>query len=304
MAQARSDAIGEAYREPLSEALGGEGVGALRLLSAPKSVADDTTKVLAEDRAGRPAAVLLVSSSRSPDLVARGQRRAREARERLGPSLGAAVLTALREGEREGRSWAILPYRRPFPERGFAWRWRRRALARSVLDWLEGVAAETRQEPLDAEVAEGFEAPLERAVSFPEMPTPVREAAKAGLAALASGAWRPSWVLAHNDLWQGNLLQPADEPLPFVVIDWPASAVRGHAFFDLVRFGRSVGAGRSQLALAVRRQATLLGCDPSDARFHLAAAVGHIGRILEHMPPDLYRSMAGSSFETFERLGF
>lgn len=302
MAQKRIEEVREAYTEPLRAALGGAGVGNIRFLAPPKSVADDTTKVLAEDAAGRPAAVLLISSDLAPDLVARGQRRARAARDALGPALGAAVLTPLEEGTQDGRSWAILPYRRPLAEGRLAWWWQRRELGRAVLDWLEAVAGKTRQEPLDDELAGGFEEPLQRALSFPDMPGSVRDGAKAGLAALAAGAWRPQWVLAHNDLWKGNLLCSHREPSPFVVIDWPASALRGHAFFDLVRCARSLGLGRSQLALAVRRQATLLGCQPADARFHVAAAVGHIGLILEHMPPDLYRQMAASAFETLDRV--
>jgi hypothetical protein len=302
VAQTRLDDVREGYREPLRAALGSAGVGNVRFLSPPKSVADDTTKVLAEDAAGRPAAVLLISSDLSPDLVARGQQRARAAREALGPALGAAVLMPLDEGNRDGRSWAILPYRRPLAEGRLAWRWQRRAVGRAVLDWLEAVAAKTRQEPLDSELAGGFVEPLQRALSVPDMPGTVRDAAKAGLAALGSGAWRPHWVLAHNDLWKGNLLRSGGEPSPFVVIDWPASAVRGHAFFDLVRCARSLGLGRSQLALAVRRQATLLGCQPAEARFHVAAAVGHIGLILEHMPPDLYRQMGANAFETLDRV--
>jgi len=298
VAQARLDDVREAFAEPLSAALGASGVGALRLLSAPKSVADDTTKVLAEDGAGRPTAVLLISSALSPDLVARGQDRARQAREALGETLGDAVLIPVAEGTHDGCSWALLPFRRPLAEGRFAWWWERRSLAPAVTDWLEAAAAKTRREPLDSEISAGFEEPLVRALSFPDMAAPVRDGARGGLEALESGSWRPNWVLAHNDLWKGNVLRSEGEHSPFVLIDWPASAVRGHAFFDLVRCARSFGLGRAPFARALRRQATLLGCRPSDARFHLAAAVGHIGLILEHMPPELYLRMASSAFET------
>lgn len=296
------DEVREAYTEPLSEALGAAGLGSVRFLAAPKSVADDTTKVLATNGEGRPAAVLLISSERSPDLVARGQDRARAAREALGPALGAAILTPLAEGSRDGLSWVVLPYRQPLADRRLAWWWERRTIGPAVIDWLEAAAGKTRHEPLDSELASGFEEPLQRALSFPDMPAPVRDAARSGLAALAAGRWRPHWVLAHNDLWKGNVLRAGGEDSRFVVIDWPAAAVRGHPFFDLVRCARSFGLGQAQLARAVRRQAVLLGCEVSDARFHLAAAIGQIGLILEHMPPELYRRMATTALETLARV--
>ena len=86
--------------------------------------------------------------------------------------------------------------------------------AGEIVDWLEAVAGRTRREPLESELADGFEAPLARALSFPDMPAPVREAARDGLAALEGGTWRPAWVLAHNDLWKGNVLRAGSEKTP------------------------------------------------------------------------------------------
>jgi hypothetical protein len=299
--QSRLDELTEAFEGPLRAALGPAGLGRLEFLSAPKSVADDTAKLLVRNAEDRPAAVLLVASAVAPDLVARGQQRAREAREALGPELAATVLDALGEGSHQGRSWAVLPYRRPLAEGRLAWRLQRRAISRALLAWLEGAAAATRRAPAGPEVEDGFTRPLRTALSFPDMPGPVREAARRALSRLEDGLWRPHWVLAHNDLWKGNVLCGQGAEGPFVLIDWPASAVRGHAFFDLARCAHSFGVGRARLALAVRRHAALLGCEPADAHLHLAAAVGHLGEILEHMPPDLYRRMGASVFETMTR---
>jgi hypothetical protein len=295
--------LAEALRDPLSTALGARGLGRVELLMPAKDVADDPSKLLVRDAAGRRAAVLAVSPSIAPDLVARSQRGARAAREALGEALGAAVLLPLAEGQLEGRSWALLPWCRPVAEHGLAGWLARRRLAPALLAWLRAAAEATLARPRDDELEAGFAAPLRAALAFPELGEAPRAAAARGLERLQRGDWRPRFVLGHNDLWLGNVLMRGGGPFPallrpdrFVLIDWPASRVRGHALFDLVRMASSFGVGPHRLHAEVAGHCRLLSCALEDAGSYLAAAIGHVGQHLEHMPPELFRQMASSCF--------
>ena len=90
-----------------SQALSGEleamlctssGLGEVDLLIPRKDVADDPMKLLVRDARGKPAAVALCAVEVSPDLVARGMAKAREAKRLLGPRFGRVILDPLGEG--------------------------------------------------------------------------------------------------------------------------------------------------------------------------------------------------------------
>jgi hypothetical protein len=288
--------------DPLTVALATSKPGRIELLCPERPVADDPTKLSVHDRGGRPVAVVLCSAPVAPDLVARGMQRARDAKRALGSELGRVILDPLGEGRLDGLSYTILPYCEPLRDGWLLGRLQSWRLGHRVFSWLRSVTRKTVSEVDPGTVEADFARPLTHLIELEEMPLPVRAAAEVALDRLSSKAWQPRHVLAHNDLWKGNILidrssrsGPArDMKDRFVIIDWPGAMVRGYALYDLVRLAQSFRLTRSGLAQEVSRHCDLLSCSPADAPSHLLTALGHVGLHLEHFPTENYVRMAAS----------
>jgi hypothetical protein len=161
------------------------------------------------------------------------------------------------------------------------------------------VVGQTTVEPDDGEVETLFRAPLRAVCDDERFSGELRDGARAALDRLESGGWRPRLVLAHNDFWKHNILRaPRDgrSGHPFVVIDWPASRMRGHAIFDLLRLAYSTQLSPSVVAEEIDAHSALLACDPLDASAHLIASLGALGGDLGYFSPTRYVEMGETCF--------
>jgi hypothetical protein len=299
----------EELRAPLAAALGSDPEShRIEFLCAPKAVADDPAKLLVTDRASRELAVVLVASPVDPDLVGRGMERAARAREALGERLGSVILEPLGQGVLDGRSYSVLPYHRPFGEGVLARRYWRLALRKGALDWLAEANAATLTEASDADFAAAFERPLAHVATLDTMDEALRRAADAALGRLKTGEWKPKLVLMHGDMWIGNMLRATKSPgeggqqrsFPFVVIDWPGSALRGYAMYDLIRLAASLGLRGARLGREVRRHCEILGCKASLATDYLVAGLGHLGLTLGEFPAERHCEMSLDCFNELQ----
>ncbi len=279
----------------------------LTLLPHAALVPDSSTVALIRDATGAPQAILLCSAPASPDLVARGARRARRARQALGPSLGAHVLTPLAEGSLQGLSCAVMPYCSNLSDSRALWAVQRALLRPALLDWLWGATRITAVDVAPAAVEPAYAVPLRHLLELPALSAPLRAGARRALARLGAGDWRPRQVLEHGDLWKGNVLtRRASGPSPegwahrFMLIDWPGSEVRGYAVYDLVRLALSLKLGPGRLAAEVARHCSLLRCAHEDASSHLLAALGHVALTLEHFPPERFAATAEACYRALE----
>lgn len=263
-------------------------------MGEPALVADATAKALLLVRR-RPAAVALWSGPAAPDMVGRGVLRAREARSLLGPRLGGVVLEPIAFGEAEGRTFAILPWRRPLSRSHLGWRLQRPMIAARVLGWLDEAARQTAaQGPSD------FRTPLAHAEADAGLPNDLRADAAAALSRLERGAWSPRHVLDHNDLWKSNvLLGGADgAAVQITIIDWAGSNPAGFGVYDAVRFGKSMRLSPGTLHRVLTRQCAALGSDRADAMGHLLAAIGRLGMHLDQFPRERYATLAASCWRS------
>jgi len=283
--------LADALAGPVGEALASIArVGSIEPLGPDKPVADQTYKYLVVSSEGKHLAVVLCSPRVSPGLIARGNRRAAEAKRALGPELGAVVLDPLGEGRVDGLSYVVLPYCEPLGEKRLAgWLQRRRVRPR-VLDWLLGLTRQTMRDVSEADRHGRFIRPLGRLASAVDACDDVRRAAEWGLKSLEKGGWTPRYVLMHNDLWKGNIL--LDRGGGIVVIDWPGSLMDGYGVYDLLRLADSFGLGDRALGEQVRAHCRVLGCDPRDAVSHLAAGLGHMMDHLDHFPMHRFLPLA------------
>ena len=274
-------------------------LGGVSRLCPPKEVVDDTLKLLITAKDGRRAAVIRWSSEVAPHGVAEETELARKAKELLGARLGAVVLDPLLTGEVGGRSFTMLPYCEPLKESRVRWLVQRLLLAPRILEWLRLATECTAREATEDQIESDFRLPLEFMMQNEQLGARIREEARRAVRLLDDGHWRPKYVLAHNDLWKGNILirrgSGRDSPGEFrgvVVIDWGSAVLRGHAMYDLIRLAQSMRVRRGRIATEVRHHCRILGATSECAKAYLLAALGHIGMHLGHFPVERYNFCA------------
>jgi hypothetical protein len=273
---------------------------------------DSMAKIIVRDTADRPVACVLCSHPLAPKAAARSMARAREARTAMGPDLGQVILEPLDEGEIDGLSFAILPFRMPLDQSRLTSFVFRSLASPSIFSWLRRVTDATIREPTADQVQLDFIDPLRELSAHHDVPASLRAAADSALGRLEGGQWRPRQVLMHGDLWEGNILidhapgarlngsaGPGKKSgLGFVVIDWETLKVRGYAIYDLIRAAESFRISSVKLAAEIASHCRVLECDRKDARSYLVAALGHQFLTREHMPIALYQQMVSSCLDT------
>jgi hypothetical protein len=305
--QDSTEAAGEliqGLRKPLQQALGNVEIGELQHLPGPNKVVDETTKVLVKDRAQRPVSFVLISPPVDPDIVARGMQLAAESKARLGPRAGRVIFAPLLEGRLGALSYAAMPYWRPINGGRLRRRLAQLTLRRGLLDWVAEVVRATVEPAGQERVHEGFELPLAHMTESQLVEPAMRRAAEVSLGRLRKSAWRPSHILMHGDLWQGNILsgpavvdgQRLRRRDRFFIIDWPGAVTRGYPMFDLARLMMALQVGARAASVQVERHCQALQCERVDAISYLLAALGSIGMNLGHFPPENYAKMSSRCF--------
>jgi hypothetical protein len=271
--------------------------GRLSPLNHLKLADDAPPKFVLRDPEDRPSGFVLCSSTLAPDLIGRGVQRARQAREALGPELGQAVLLPIHAGEMDGLSFAVLPYCQPISTNRIA-RWvQRRQLRGALFSWLLAASRKTVAAASPDELGSAWEAPL-RAI---ERESFAAQITRDALDQLQQDKWRPQFVLAHNDLWIGNILRaPAGGGYRFVIIDWLGSTPRGLAVYDLVRLAESTGLPARALADELEKHRVILSCTSEQLKFYLLSAMGNLLLNLERFPIERFRAMASSCLATLQ----
>jgi hypothetical protein len=270
------------------------GLGQVSAVALRRLVEDHCDKFIVFSRGGHPIAFVVLSPPEYPQVAARAAASAIQASERLGSELGATVLTPLHVGESGGASYTVTAFCRPLSANRWVARWQRWRLAPAVLEWLHAVARHTATPADDAQTDQLFARPLEALAAHAAVDAEVRAGAAEARDALASGRWRPRTVLAHNDLWAGNLLrrEHPGNATPFFVIDWAGALAEGHGVYDLVRVSMSMGVPSWRFRQAVARHCESLGCEPSMANHYLASALGHLSLNLGEWPPAQFAQTA------------
>jgi hypothetical protein len=275
------------------------GVGSVVPMNLLKLVADHAAKFLVTDASGASAAVVSVSPSSDPEVAMRAHELASQARAELGDTLGDCVLIPWHVGRAEGVSFSISAYGRPL---WGAWsRWR---VGPEALRWLEAATKKTERPMTTPGAAAQLADGLRRLAAHPALSSRSRLAASRSVAALAAGEWLPRQVLAHFDLWSGNLLwtpRGHESPWPFAIIDWGGSRTDGFAAYDLVRLGESLRLRPPALARQLMLHGAALGCPAAHMRHHFMAALSQLADKLGEWPAESFGATADSCLDRLDR---
>lgn len=283
------------------------GLGEVRLLCEPKPLLDDVLKLCISSADGTRRVVFRCSSAAAPHTVRRESENKRKAKDLLGAELGAVILDPLLEGELDGRSFSVLPLCRNLRDGRVAWRLQRYFLRKRMLDWLRLVTARTTAQPSPADIMRDFALPLYALSQHELLSLSIRNDAQAALELLSSAKWTPRYVIAHNDLCKGNILLRQNgqrEPGSFgdiVLIDWGGANLRGHAIYDLICLGYSLGLPARNLVAELEAHAKLLGCDWAGIKAYLLSSLGYLGTHLEQFPVAHYYAKVELCYQLLSR---
>ncbi|MCC7145568.1 MAG: phosphotransferase [Phycisphaeraceae bacterium] len=281
----------------------------LQTITPQTDVADASLKFLARARQGRPVAFVLCASAVSPGSVSRSLARMLEIQQLLGPDLGRVILQPLAQGTVCDRSFAAMPLCQNVADFRPYWYLQRLSLRPAILCWLRKVTAHTLAPVPTDQLTNRFIHPLEHLSSLTQISPALRQAAADALSRLHAGSWQPRYVLAHNDLWAGNiLLRKSVAPSCFIggyprlaVIDWGAAVVQGYAIYDLVRLGMALNCKGYRFQRQLRAHCRILECNARDAQSYLATALGHLSLNLGHVPFDRFQSLAHDCLAWLQR---
>lgn len=273
-------------------------------LDQDKRPVDATFKIIVRDLESDEGCFILCSNPRAPDLVTRNAARAVHSRQSLPGPLGSVVQIPWAEGRCDLMSWAVFSLKRPLPSHTWSWRVQRTLLTPYVLRWLREVTRVSCRELHDSEELFKIERSLQDLAQDEDLEYSLRQAARTSLHRLQTGVWKPRSILAHNDLWKGNILLPKDmgsffKGPPFFVIDWAGSELRGMPFFDLAKFCTSFQVPMWVRHRAVRTHCSLLHAELQDGQSYLVAALARIGAHLDAFPKSAFVSMAQDIFFNF-----
>lgn len=279
-------------------------IGEVTLLCEPKPVADDPTKLRVDRPDGSPMAVVLCSPLISPQSMAHQAACIRAARSALDERLARHVIEPVLEGELDGVSVLMLPYRQPLSDSRITRKLQKISLSPILLRWGLDVTRTTLKEASDrARLADGLTA----LSAASETDREVREAAESAWNALEKGAWTPRHVLMHNDLWLGNVLlgAPGASIVPaslqvddFVVIDWCGLQFEGLPFHDLLSLATSLGCSPRRIGAEVRKTAQVVDCSRDEVRHYVSASLGQTLKTLNHFPYAQFVRLANSMTQT------
>ncbi len=130
----------------------------------------------------------------------------------------------------------------------------------------------------------------------------------AALAALETGAFKPTNVIQHGDFWQGNILLNRGWPLKgcqdesFSIIDWGGANLKGYPYIDLLRFSLSIPRGKAVTKKRLIKYSRFCGFSVEEILYYVCAHIGHLGLNRHEFPLDRYVRSMEDLFATVSRL--
>lgn len=281
-----------------------KGFGDIIFFDQKNDIPDETIKVLIKNNCQQNIAFAIFSSPLNPGHVHRGIKNVELIKKQITKELANHIVDHIDEGDIDGLSYAIWPFYQPLSNSRLPWFVQRKALSGSISDWLLSIAQKTSVIATSEKIETKFIDPLHFLSKLFSNNQFLQKKVHESLKCFDDKSWRPVNIVAHNDIWKGNiLLNKYISYLPFVshpegakwvVIDWSGSQIHGYPIYDLVRFAQSFKLSTGQLRQQLARHCDILHCDFNHARCYLVCSLAHLAMNLEYFPVHRFIELAGS----------
>lgn len=263
---------------------------------------DITTKYIIFNDQNERVAFLFCDYSEIGSVHARNLNYSTEIKMKLGEELGVVLLTPIVSGDIEGIEYSVWPYCNPLgSDLGFIRRkielFQYRPL---VLNWLRNVNEYTISGASEQEKIDDFIHPLQRLMGNKSIGMRIRDEIEWQISCVETRSWTPYFVLAHNDLWEGNLLvnkyNVKNVYHGLTVIDWAGGSYRSFAIYDLVRISISLKVSRAVFSDELLAHCAILHCDKRNAMGYLLASFSFLAENLDKFPEDRFIQLLNDCF--------
>jgi len=247
-------------------------------------------------------AFLFCGYSRIRSVCSRNLKNNVEIKMKLGDELGAVLLTPIVSGDIEGIEYSVWPYCNPLgSDLGFIRRkiqlFQYRPL---VLNWLRNVNEYSISSASEQEKIDDFVHPLQRLMGNKSISMRIKDEIEWQISCVETRSWTPYFVLAHNDLWEGNLLvnkyNVKNIYHGLTVIDWAGGSYRSFAIYDLVRISISLKVSRTVFLDELLAHCAILHCDKRNAMGYLLASFAFLAENLDQFPEDRFIQLLNDCF--------
>jgi len=270
------------------------GLGKAYYIGKPKSVVDDTTKILIHNRKGKKVAVLICSYIKYSDLPERNLRYSQEIKHLLGPEIGDVILSPLLYGRERGVSYAVWPYCNPISRNRFIKRTQLYLIRKSIFRWLRNITQLTKQKPSPTELVNDFLIPLEILSKNKKISIRIRKEIGNTIRRLNEKKWTPYFILAHNDLWYDNFLLKKNRN-NITIIDWAGAKEKSYAINDLTKIFRTGNFSLKEFRGELEEHCKILRCDLEDSKGYLLSSFAFLGENLDQFPENRYLGLVETS---------
>lgn len=259
---------------------------------------DDTMKFLVKDSENNNIAFILCSYSEFGVIPLRNMNKSNELKTNLTKQSGSVLLTPILEGEVEGVCYVVWPYCEPLKSSFIAKQIQLLNVKPTVLNWLRDVTEESLCKLEEIDVAEHFAGPLKRFGARDDLDARVKDTINMQVQSLEEGQWLPHFVLAHNDLWIGNVL--INKHNGVTIIDWASAHYKSFAIYDLVRLSMSLKLSKRVFHRELQAHCQILQCETKDSMGYLLASLAFLSENLDHFSEDRFLMLVKKCFDYLE----
>lgn len=268
-----------------------------------KDVSDETAKLCIKNEFGRNIAFAIISHESNPEIVNKGVRQVELIKKIVSQKLRNTLVEPIYKGNIDGLSFAIWIYHQKLSDNRLLWFCQRKILTNKISNWLLDIANETSVAATCEQIGNKFIDPLIYLSKIIQNNTFFQKIARESLKCFNDRDWRPVNILAHNDLWKGNiLLNNAFSYISgqFIVIDWSGSKIYGYPIYDLVRFAQSFKISGYQFRQQLLNHCNILNCNLLQARCYLVCSLADLAMNIDNFPLHRFINLAESCLGYFD----
>jgi hypothetical protein len=277
------------------------GFGFAKIVQNGENNLDDTTKIVIFDKNNIEAAFLLCSFSKFGTIPTRNSKKSAEIKKNLGEELGSVLLEPIISGEVGGVDYAVWPYCQPLKSHFISRKFQMLQLKPIIFSWLRDATKVSMCEVSESELQNNFINPLKRLAVKDKIRKDVKNEISFQIKSLEEQDWKPFFVLAHNDLWQDNILvNTKNTGNPFhglTIIDWAGANYNSFAMYDLVRLALSLDLSKHKFKHELVLHCEILGCNKRDSLGYLLASFAFLAENLDQFPEDMFIKVVHESFD-------
>lgn len=264
------------------------GFGKIELFEYHANLPSSTGKSLIYNAFGKKIAFMSFSPIDGENLTLKALEVSRQIKKEIDLKDSEAILEPIITGTTEGIHFVVWPYLKSISNNKILRYIQLILLKQPIISWLFSVTrySLTATDAMEKEIS--FIDPLESFITNKGISVEIRNVGKEIIHKLKNGSFTPYFVIAHNDLWVGNILLQRSKYQKFTIIDWAGANLKGYPIHDLLCIAIMLKLSKRELSRELRNYCNIINCPINHSIFHLVAGLAYLGQNLNNFPEENY----------------